>query len=172
MTHRRAFTLIEMVLVVALLSLTSAAVVWNLTGSSQAAQLERAIGHIAHVDQVARGHALAFDRETVLKFETGSGRVNWSVAGDDPGPGAHRMDLPGGCVVRAIRTKSEGIESGEASVRFSKDGVCPTYALLVAGASQRQWIIVTGLTGHCRAVTENECEKLMDMSVSARPDAD
>lgn len=145
MTRHRAFTLLEAVAVVAILTVIAGIGVWSLRGVSR----------MRGATDVARDLALldAWSRRTA------QGRfVAVRVAPD----GAVGTDA-NGAVVREVRVPVEvtlvRVAVGEASaddeIVYSPSGRCESYAVEIQETPDRRvWLLVCGLTGAVREATD------------------
>ena len=175
------FTLIEMVLVIALTAILATAVTLSLTGPRRAAQARDVAEGVAHYDRLAREWSRRFGRPTRLTFHLNRGMVSRAVA-DGEAAGAEEdsavdrpaaLQLAGGYRIDRVVLAGRSASAGEVSVPCSTGGQTPSYAVLLAGpGGQRQWLVVAGLSGNVLTVNdEREVEDIF-AALSGEPGAD
>src|SRR5258706_763705 len=161
---RSGFTLIEMLVVIALAALLATVVIVSLAGSYRAARTEDVAGQIAMYDRLAREHARRFGLAGRLVFDLGRGTVTRAAVegGDAPASDGAALHLPAAVRLTRIMTTGGAASSGEVSISCSRGGQTPSYALCLTGAkAQEYWVITAGLTGKTlRARDEREARDI------------
>src|SRR5258706_10558348 len=119
---RCGFTLIEMLVVIALAALMATIVAVSLTGSYRSARVEDAAGRIATHDRLSREYARRFGMSGRLVFDLGRGTVT-RAAGDEGGSVGEGggMELPSGVRVERMITAGGGGGGGEGAVKKTPD---------------------------------------------------
>ncbi len=186
---RRAFTLIEVTAVVALLAQTAGAVAWSMTEDARDAARADAVGQLAHADRLARLTAQRLGRPCLLRFDLDRRLVLRVVAGESEprGGAAGRMLPPGWRVDRVVVPRGGALpgrvsgdaapvraDAGVVDVACSTGGRSASYAVALAGPDEgrRQWIMVSGLTGQVTPVNDQEeIDNLVALLAGDRPDA-
>ena len=160
--RRRGFSLIEAVLVLALIALITTATTLSLRGRLSGARMEDAVGRLVEFDRVTREAARAQRLE--LRFDLNAGTLKRSTdAQYSPG---------GGYRVARLWTDGGLAQSGEVSVPFSRHGQSPTYAVLLESTALRQWIVIAGMTGKAVLIQdERELEELFKSSPESGRDS-
>ncbi|MDB5296724.1 MAG: hypothetical protein JWO31_2707 [Phycisphaerales bacterium] len=171
----QAFTLIEMVAVLALAALLATAATVSLKGTRRDAAVDDAAGRWRAYDAAARDLARQSGRPVTLRIRAGGGGTG------DAGPVARRLDadgradlgppvdLPGGpdgVRVDRVLTPPVGADpgagvsagsGGAVDVPVSARGFGPSYAVRLAGPGGRtRWLLVAGLTGEVRTVPDEQ----------------
>lgn len=167
-THRPGFTLIEILVVVALVSLLSAAAALTVRQPLGKAKRDLAVANMRSLDRLARTRSIRGQRVQVV-FDTVTGTAK--LIGDNGSRLAPPVNLNVGS--RAFRLlmweNASGGRSGEDKVGgtfvgYGPFGTSPSFAVQV-GADEDPWLLVLGMTGQCytfnaeekvRAILENE----------------
>ncbi len=178
--RRRAFTLMEVVLVVALLGLMAGATTWSLAASAQRGSREHAFGQLAGLDRAARLTAERLGEPVVLRFDLDKQRVRRFVVSErDRHAASHTLTMPRGVKIdRVVTAGSDGRGGADADtfdVAFSTGGRSVSYALKLVADDPRtaQWMVVGGLTGQVTmGFDEDEVDNLFATLAAGRPDAD
>jgi prepilin-type N-terminal cleavage/methylation domain-containing protein len=143
--HRSGFTLIEMLVVIALAALLASIVAVSLTGAYRSARLEDAAGRIATYDRQTREYSRRFGSAGRLVFDLGRGVV--TRAGENQ-VAAGSVTLPAGVHISRVLIAGGFVASGQASVPVSRDGQTGSYAVCLTSAkAEEYWIVTAGLTG-------------------------
>jgi prepilin-type N-terminal cleavage/methylation domain-containing protein len=141
---RRAFTLIELVLVLLLLAILSTLATVSLASSFRDASLRSAVDQIAFADASSRALAKNSGRALDLTIHPESRTVARN--------GATLVALPSSIHI------DEVLVAGGAGIRINSMGQSPTFAVrLHASHSHSAWILIAGLTG-IRYETQNDSE--------------
>jgi len=162
-----AFTLVELMVVLTLMSLAVGMTVVGLDGFSQRGRVRSALGQIASVDALARTQALCDGRPRRLGFARDTGRCTiccpqrdadrWRWSSPAPltfGHGVTVRDV----VVDGTAPDAEPL-ADEYGVRIRADGTSASYAV-VLGVGERAGaaIVVNGWDGSSRYVFEIPAE--------------
>ncbi len=185
---RRAFTLMEMMLVLLLLALLAGSVVWSLTGQVQRTRRADAINRLAHADAMTRVAAqrvgpcvlrIDLDEQTFRRVHDSGGREH--VAHRAAVPEGYRVDRvvvgPGERRAGTLPRGDTAFQrtSGMVEVAYASSGRSGSYALHLT-ATQRDdaiWLVFAGLTGHMTAIEhDNEVDNLFALLAQGRADAD
>ncbi|MDH3585266.1 MAG: prepilin-type N-terminal cleavage/methylation domain-containing protein, partial [Phycisphaerae bacterium] len=161
--RRRAFTMIELAVVVFLIGLLATGVGWTMAERHRSVLLEDVIHRIAHVDQTARAFAQRFNRPVALRFELGGPQIAWVESGDQ-GQRVHGYALPSGFSVTVCRTREDRPTSGVFEIPISGSGYGISYAVRVSGRSAHRWVLVAGMTGQSVQVDdESQVERTFEL---------
>jgi prepilin-type N-terminal cleavage/methylation domain-containing protein len=187
MNPRRAFTLIEVLAVVALLGLLAGATAWSLAGAAQRATFDEVAGRIAHADRMARFAGQRIGRPTVLTIDLDKQWLIRRIAREDgsvetaPALGVprdmriERVVLAGEPRSGDMNTRRPGrhIDRGQVEIAYSTHGRSVTYGLRLEGEDDSRWLVFAGLTGQMTEIDdEDEVDNLFELLTSGRPDAD
>lgn len=167
--RRRAFTLIEAIVVVTLMAVLAVAVTVSLRSAGQAARIEDVADAYTAFDRTTREAARRFGRTPEIRFELNRGTVR-RVVDDERDPVT--LALRGGFRVTRVVVGGGGRDarSGEIAVPVSARGQTPSYAVLLAGPGGERWVMFAGLTGQ-PSVINNEREIHDILAFAAGPDA-
>lgn len=191
--RRPAFTLLEVMAVVALMGLLACGAVWLLASDAQQASQADVIRRITAADRMARMAAQHSGKTCVLRIDLEQQRL-CRVEGDGEAghASAKAVQLPAGYRIDRIVVASldpEGpagrrVESGAVDIAYSTRGRSVTYAVRLlctnAAASEGsqgdwgrggKWLVLAGLTGQPVVVDdEDEVDKLFCTLACGRPD--
>ena len=160
-----AFTLMEMLLTVALAAVLATVAAVSLAGAARSARARDAAGQVAHYDRLTREAARRFGRPVRLTFDLDRGTLRRSALDaeyESARGGPSPLHLPGGARIARLVSAGRDATTGSVSLPCSERGQTPSYAVLVAGdAGERQWLIVAGLTGN--VTTTSDAHEVQDM---------
>jgi len=152
--RQRAFTLLELLCVVAIVALLSGAVSLALGRRSHPANMLAAVQQIKYADSIARAGTQRSGKSMRIEFDVEK-QVVTLLAGDENHTVTHRSYF--GQPIRLNRVWKKVAESSDdasvlstgqsVQIEYSTDGFSPTYALELVMDSQSRWIVVSGLTG-------------------------
>ena len=151
----RAFTLVELTVVLVIIAIAAAAVTLRTQGPLRQARMRDVVGAIAHAERTTRSAASEQDRAFQLVVDLSDGRVSRSRAQGRPA-GTALVQLPQGFRVGAVLMRRRDVSGGSVSIPVSRRGLTPTYAVLIDGGQQRQWLVFAGLTGEMVEVDREE----------------
>ena len=178
-----AFTLIEVMAVVALLGLLAGATAWVMTEDAQRSSTERVIGQISHLDRMTRFTARRLGRPATLQFDLDAQQIRRQHA---DGYESHRQTLHTFTmpvdrrVDRIVASAGSGDEgrmdtanSGSFDVPYSADGRSSSFAVRLTSVEGERWLVFAGTTGQITLIDdEREVHNLFSMLTTGRPDAD
>lgn len=176
----RAFTLVEVVLVVALLGLLVGATTLSLARTAQRGSWEHAVGRVADADRMARLTAQRLGEPCVLAIDLDGHRMRRQIGAERGDQTAsHAVELPAGVRIDQVLVCSQrGVgrtDSGTAEVAFSTGGRSASYAvkLTTGNDDTTQWLVVLGLTGQVITdIDENMVDQLFSALSTGRLNAD
>jgi prepilin-type N-terminal cleavage/methylation domain-containing protein len=158
----RAFTLIEVIVVLVLTALLTTAVAVALTSPARAARARDAAERIDSFDRLVREHAKRAGAAQAIVFDLNRGTVRRGETESEDGirePGSI-LQLPGQFRVERLLLPGGPVLSGEVRVPVSPRGQTPSYAVLLVERKQKpHWLVFAGLTGQmteARDATEVE----------------
>jgi general secretion pathway protein H len=138
-TVESGFTLIELVVVLAILAIAAAMVVVRGMPVSPATQARVAAGELSNALRSARAEALVNNRSVTFTLDTASHLYQWGQQPTQPLPGDLQL---------ALLTGQEQVVSKEAgSVRFDPDGGSSGGRITIAGGDRIWMVGVDWLTG-------------------------
>lgn len=151
----RAFSLIELLAVLALVAILSATVVVRLSGPIQHAKFGHALEELAHADRTIRQHCRRFNHTADLYVEGDKGLLKCGLSDRSKAGQESRWLL--GSAVRVDRVVTVASKNNSASVpiHFAVDGTSETYAVhLTTSNGLQEWIIFAGVTGQWTRINE------------------
>jgi prepilin-type N-terminal cleavage/methylation domain-containing protein len=177
----RAFTLIEIMVVVVLMGLLAGAAALTLTGQVAERTRDDIVGQLSRQDHMARLAARRLG-ETKLQYDLESQRI-WRVTTMRDGgfDRSHAMRLPRNHAVDRIliadheSTNSEDHETGQVEIVYSPGGHSLSYALRMHSQKEesRVWLFFAGLTGQVTVMEdEGKVYNLLQALSKGRPDVD
>lgn len=147
LSDRKAFTLIELMVVIAILGLLTAIASLSLGGVMDRYQLGRAAETIEACDGRAR-------REARLSRETFDAVIRRSkqemiVSGpqDRPGTPIATYRLPRTVEISEVRLRRKEVTGRDVTINFSDQGRSPTYAVQLRRGNASHWLVVLGISG-------------------------
>jgi prepilin-type N-terminal cleavage/methylation domain-containing protein len=151
---RRAFTLLEMLVTVALAAVMAAVAAVSFAGAHRAARSADVADQVARYDRLTREWSRRFGRPGELTFDLDQAIVARGPDAEnqekDEKPPA-QLHLPGGFRIARLVSARGSALAGRVSLPCSTRGQTPSYALSISGPKgEIQWIIVAGLTGKVR----------------------
>jgi prepilin-type N-terminal cleavage/methylation domain-containing protein len=191
---RRAFTLIEVLAVVALMGLLAGATVWSLAEDVRRSSHAEIVGRIINADHAARLAGQRLGEPCSLLFDLRTQSVRRVIGNEEGGrqtrtvlklPPGYRIDC---IVLPAAPGASRGPvvvqDSGEARIPFSTGGRSAAYALRLVsrddspggnadGKVRQEWLVFAGLTGQMTVgLDDDQVNNLfVALEKGARPDA-
>ena len=143
---RSAFSLIELTVVLLILAIASAAVTLKIQRPLRTARIRDLTDAISHFDRLTRVAAKEQERSLVIVVDMSKGELHRT---DDRARPLESIPLrvPEGLTIERVLIRSEEMVRGKAFIPVSRRGLTPSYALLVVGGGQKQWVLIAGLTG-------------------------
>ncbi len=139
--HRvRGFTLLELLVVLAVISLVVGLAVPRIAGALPGAQIKSAAFDLAAALRAARSHAIRGNQEAVFTLDVESRR--YSMAGKNKS-----RDLPGDLKVTLETVQSERYDDDTGGFRFFPDGTSTGGRITLTGDEREYQIDVDWLTG-------------------------
>jgi len=167
----RGFSLVELAVVILVLAIAAGAVTLRLGGPLRAARLRDLTDEIVAFDRLSRTYAREQDQAVRLEVDLACGRFRRTDAHGRETIG-REVQLPGGWRIARLLVGREDLGAGAATIRYSRQGLTPTYALLLEdpGGTGR-WLLVAGLTGQVLEPNDEEEVRNTLAALQARPDA-
>ncbi len=164
----KAFTLLEVTVVVLILALVSAAATLHVRGRMESANLQDVVGQVRSFDRLTRSFSREQDR--ALRVMVSSGRLRRVDESGLKDIGT-ALELPEGFAVAEVRVAGKLPANADTVVGCSRLGLTPSYAVKIAARSgAARWVLFAGLSGEAREI-EDERE-VQDILSAARNDAD
>jgi type II secretion system protein H len=146
-TGKRSFTLVELLVVLAVIVIVAGIAVPRIAGSLESRQLKEATASLVHTARTTRALAMAQQRTYTMKIDVNRG--GWSIRQENGGKekkGPVRMSwLKGGRLpkgVRVVKFKTpESSEGKEGEIMFGPDGTS-SGAMIELGCESRTMALV------------------------------
>lgn len=165
--HReaKAFTLIEMIVVMTIIGLLTGMAVMKFREPYLAANFETTIRRIAALDDLSRNHAARGEAGTQLTIDLENGFVR--------GTGGSVLQLNSKFEIERVLLANGTKTNGEVVIPISSNGQSPTYGLHMTGAGDREvWLVFLGLAGQLvRLDGAGESDEIHKTYWPTRPDA-
>lgn len=146
---KSGFTLLEMVVVLAIMAMIVAAAAMSLRKPLQTARLKRAMASLEDADLRARNEARKRSQPVQLVVDGNRNTATHAIAGAGAGYEVRRsLALSGGLRIDRYLTAGRSSNEDRFSVSYSPDGQSNTYAVRVSGDGKfKKWLVVVGATG-------------------------
>ncbi|MGB7158463.1 MAG: type II secretion system protein [Tepidisphaeraceae bacterium] len=165
MRRKFGFTLIEIMAVMLILALLSAAAAWSFSRPLARARASEAIELVTSFDASSRLAARRFGRRVEMVFDLADG----ALVRREGGQVAYRGMLPAGFSIEQVRI-GEGVrDAGEVTIECSRLALSPSYAVkLVGPAGVERWLVVAGLSGQVTAARdETDVDAILNFGAAA-----
>jgi prepilin-type N-terminal cleavage/methylation domain-containing protein len=168
---RRAFSLVELALVLVILALAAGTVAVGVRGTLARVTLADCLDEIEVFDRTTRRLATEQGEALRLVVDLARGRLRRTGAdGREERGVAYR--LPDGWRIAEVRLVGRRVTTGTVAVSVSARGLGPTYALRLGGAEGRGcWIAVAGLTGQTWEPEDEDAVQQVFETIGRRGDA-
>ena len=154
----RGFTLIELVIVLAILVIASSFVILNLEGVTTGGKIRSAAREVANHIKYARSYAILAGKPIYIyyDFEQSAYYLSRTYYGDDgDGPGHEELrdreygfELPGIVQLAQVTSALKVADSQIERFEFTAEGVCLSHSVYLKGPEESWWTVdVNGLTG-------------------------
>jgi len=168
----RGFTLLELVVVLAIMSMIAGVAIARLKEPYCIARLGDVTSRIEHLDLQARAYAERFARDVRLIYDLDKNTA-YVESGDTGHQELFRLILPSGVLLDRMRTCDQQMENGRFALDLSAAGQSSSYAVrLSAGEGRCRWLFFAGVTGQVSEVAgQDDITKLFEMLRPPRHDA-
>lgn len=168
----RGFTLVELLIVIALIGLVAGSVAVRSTGLTRQARLEWSVGHLSHLDGELREIARSRARRVKLELELGTNRVRKFHQNSPQGA---TVSLGENVLLKRLVLPQHETASGRAAIEYSSEGISTTYGVELQSAgnnTESVWMVFVGATGQVeRQKDEHEVFRLVRTFSQPRDDA-
>lgn len=150
-TNPRGFTLIEVMAVLVLLTLCTAAVTLSLAPAADRARWTDALDRLRQFDVTARHVAQRSGQPLALNFDLGTQTMRAvradDAAGMDATDGPAPRHMPTGFRLAGVRTAQDDVAFGRLTIDCSSQGRTPTYAVGIESEATHEqiWAVMPGL---------------------------
>jgi prepilin-type N-terminal cleavage/methylation domain-containing protein len=167
----RGFTLIEVMAAVIVMGLLTGMVVLAFAGPVNRARMVEAVEQVTYLDSSSRQYARRTGRAVEIRMDLGEGVLERRAGSLGV---VFRTSVPAPVRIEAVRTaNARREESGEIVVPVSGLGVSRTYAVKLVGPEGQRWVVVAGLSGEVRVLTDDaQVDSIFAAVSAARRDAD
>ena len=169
---RKAFSVLEVLVVVALISVVMGVVILRLSGPHHQAIAQHAAGKWILMDQQMRHRSQQLRRPGSLTFEM-DGRLLSRTSDSQGDSQTSVVELPAGVSVDKHHSASRLHDDDQRDhrvIRYSSLGQTDTYAVRLAGPGKiHTWLLFLGITGEVkRGCTEEEVFDILHLSWNKR----
>ena len=170
---RQGFTLVELLVCIALLALTAGLVSLSLRSRHRDASINDAVRQIGFADQLLRHTARILGNDVELRLGLGldqDGSVNIrSVSPRQREVVMEPVHLPRGLRIERVCLSGRSFDRDAVTITCSSRGQTPTYAMLLGSGEKKRWIIVTGLGGELYPIDdERKIEQILASCTQGR----
>ncbi len=155
---RRAFSLIELIAVMAILGVVAGIVAYSVRGHTDRARIQATLDLIESIDRQARITAQRLRTPNPIDIDVARAEIQ-----SLDGSGQWRKVQLSPVTIEQVRTRRNSSEQGTLEVVVSANGQSPDYAVCIATASgNRAWLVFLGASGQCiRTQNPNEVQRLI-----------
>ena len=149
-----AFTLVEVIAVIAVLGLLAGATAWSMADDVRQSSLNDAVDRVAHIDRSARAASIRFGQPGELVMDMQQQTLTRSLGRGFAVTEAHPVHIDGPATVDRVLILShrrpivERTEHDTARITYTAAGRSRSYAVRVSLGANHTWLLVAGLTGH------------------------
>lgn len=157
--HARGFTLIEVMIVLALMGILTAVVGVSLAGVKDRAELDDWVNRIASIDADMRRHAATFAKAQGLLINVQGSRLS-RVIDKQNKPLASPLVMPHTMRLTHVLTAVRRETGGELLMPCSSEGRTRSYALRIEDhKGSSRWLLVVGLSGQTSIYDASEVDE-------------
>ena len=160
----RAFTLVELLVVMIIVAMLSGLVVYSVKGHVDAAAVMRFADRLDTLDRRLRVEARRCEHPISIEFDRARNTISVESVTDLQSTGIRsRIKLPKHVQIDSVRSGQSVGSNRSASLKINQRGQSPNYAIgLVTSAGSRVWLVTLGMSGqHLRCKTEGEVNALL-----------
>lgn len=155
--RRNAFTLIELVVVIVIMSLLATLAVISFGGTIDRYQLGRAMETIEMFDARARRDARTLRQPVQTTIDRNDKRLVIHSREE-----SSRYRLPRTVEIRDIRIPRRAVVGGDFEIEFNREGRSVTYAIELGRGDMTRWMLVLGASGQVLTITdEREVDEIL-----------
>jgi prepilin-type N-terminal cleavage/methylation domain-containing protein len=147
----RAFTLVEQIVVIAVIGLLAAAVAMSFSAPVAKLRAQDAVQTVRMLDEGARMQARRSGKAVQIVIDLSDRTL---ARRDAAGETVFQAQFPSGVEVDRFRSRAKDISSGEAVVTCAPLGLTRTYAVHVRGPGLDQWLLFAGLSGEATLIND------------------
>lgn len=170
MSRANGFTLIEIVVAVAIMALLATAAAFSFSRPLHRARAVEAIEQIRYLDSSSRDFARRFGRNVQIAFDLSENAIERREGTSHDATFSAQIASP--LRIEAVWTAGRRINDGEAIIPVSSLGISPTYAVKLSGPQGERWVVVTGLAGETATYSDDEQIQAIFSTIAPRRDAD
>lgn len=145
--RHHAFTLLELIVVLAIAAMLASVVMLSLGSHFQQAAVARAIDSLITADRVARRTAVEPTATgVILNYDLPRHRIKLATA--NASQSSRAFSWPAKVVLTDLQVlENRSWTSSSEPIEFSYSGNSPTYSIRLSSGKVSQWLVIFGLTG-------------------------
>jgi len=170
--NHRGFTLVELLVVIALIGLLAGLTMTRMGSVTHRARLQAEVERLAALDGALRSHAARHAAACRLKLDLDAGEIERVSGGEDRI--ARTLALSGAVRLSRFLSATRDTGHGTIHVDYSPQGTSESFALqLQVGDGESRWLLFAGVTGQITEWEEQrDVERILHTLHSTRVDLD
>jgi prepilin-type N-terminal cleavage/methylation domain-containing protein len=164
--RRAGFTLLEMIVAVAIMALAAGAAAMTFAKPLRSAAARQAVEQLCANDAATRQLVRTFDRPAEIVFNL----EDQIVQRRQHEQLVFQFSMPRGCAVVEVRMGQQSFSDGQAIIPFLHRGLSQTYAVHIVSPAIDRWMIFAGLSG--QVLQADDVAKVDEIFGATRNDAD
>lgn len=169
--QRKAFSLIELMVVLTLMAIVVAVVTIGFNRPYRATQFQRDVEAIVHFDSLIRKRTINANQVGLLTINLDEAQLRYATLARPRRENA-RKNLSQTSSIVMVRTAQKSLDHGSISIPFNAAGSSPTYAIQISSKTDTVWLVFAGGSGQNLIIeTKDEVDEIFKMLQTQGVDA-
>jgi len=167
----RAFSLVELAVVLVILAIMAAAVTLRAHGPMRQCRMEDVVDRVVQYDYLTRSQARQHGRAMHLVVDLNEGQLRRTDVKEERAFGTE-LTMPRDFRVGRLLVRDGDLSAGSVSIAVGEHGWTPSYAVRLDGpGGRKQWLLFLGLTGQALRVDDERTAQDILAAGKTRRDA-